>query len=438
MSKPVEKTESDVRAELLAHPAFFPHRHVFEKIIFAEMPAGDSHSHAVAMNLETRTLYCSCPFFPKPCVHTLALNALYAREGEDCFARADALPDRVQALISGSPASRERPAIRPETRLAARTQRRFERLERAAGGFADLEAWLLDTIRRGLATVVSEDPRWWENIAVRMADASMPGLSRTLRLLGQIPASDPAWAEKAASALAGCYLAARAFRKRDILPDGLPYDLQNFVGIAAKKEEVLANGERLHDVWAVLGGIEEPLEDKLSVRRTWLKAGQSGRYALLLDFAFGGAGFPPGLAPGSIHQGTLAYYPSAFPQRALLLDDWKEVPKRVEKPQDFQDFDTFADAYAGALAIQPWLPYFPAIFNAATVYRQGGYFMIADRNEKSLHLNIAENTAWRLLALGGNHPLALFGEWDGAALRPLTAVAEGRFVSLFDAGLQRK
>ena len=438
MSKSAEKTESGARANLLAYPAFFPHRYVFEKIIFAEMPAGDGHSHAVAMNLETRTLYCSCPFFPKPCVHALALSALYARGGEAHFEPADALPERMRALVSGLPAGRERPAIQTETRLAARMQRRFERLERAAGGFEDLEAWLLDTIRRGMATVVSEAPRWWENIAARMADASMSGLSRALRLLGQIPASDPAWAEKTASALAECYLAARAFRKRDTLPDGLPYDLQNFVGIAVKKEEVLANGERRHDVWAVIGKVEEPLEDKLSVRRTWLKAGQSGRYALLLDFAFGSAGFSPGLAPGSVHQGTLAYYPSAFPQRALLLDDWKEAPKRIEKLRDFQDFDTFADAYAGALAAQPWLQYFPAIFSEATVYRQVGCFMIADRNEKSLRLNIAENAAWRLLAFGGGHPLALFGEWDGVALRPLTAVAEGRFVSLFDAGSQGK
>lgn len=430
MSKPSEKTESGARAERLAHPAFFPHRYVFEKIIFAEMPAGDGCSHAVAMNLETRALYCSCSFFPKPCVHALALSALSARAGDARFTHADALPDRVQALISGLPAGRERAAIRTEARLAARTQRRFERLERASGGFEDLEAWLLDTIRRGMATVVSEDPRWWENIAARMADASMPGLSRTLRLLGQIPASDSAWAEKTAAGLAECYLAARAFRKRDALPDMLPYDLQNFVGIGVKKEEVLANGERQHDVWAVLGGIEAPLEDKLSVRRTWLKAGKSGRYALSLDFAFGGAGFPPGLAPGSIHQGTLAYYPSSFPQRALLLDDWKEAPKRIEKLQGFQDFNTFADAYAGALAAQPWLPYFPAIFSAVAAYRQGGYFMIADRNEKSLRLDIAENAGWRLLAIGGGRPLALFGEWDGVALRPLTVVAEGRFVSL--------
>ncbi len=432
MSKSAEKTEAGTRANLLADPVFFPHRHIFEKIIFAEIPAGDGCSHAVAMNLETRALYCSCPFFPKPCVHALALSALYTRAGEARFTRAGALPDRMQALVSGLPAGRERPAIRTENRLAAQTQRRFERLERAAGGFEDLEAWLLDTIRRGLATVVSEDPRWWENIAARMADASMPGLSRTLRLLGRIPASDTDWAEKTASGLAECYLAARAFRKRDALPDKLPYDLQNFVGIAAKKEEVLTSGERQHDVWAVVGRVEEPLEDKLSVRRTWLKAGKSGRYALLLDFSFGGAGFSPGFAPGSIQQGTLAYYPAAFPQRALLLEDWKEVPKQVEKLQDFQDFNTFAEAYAAALAVQPWLQYFPAIFSAATVYRQGGHFMIADQNERSLRLNIAENAGWRLLALGSGRPLALFGEWDGAALRPLTTVAEGRFVSLGD------
>ncbi len=404
---------------------------MFEKIIFSRIPAADGRFHSVAMDLTSRALFCSCPFFPKPCVHALALSAMYAREGESCFTRIDALPDWATALISGLPAGRGRQTGPPEDRVATQAQRRFERLERAANGFEDLEAWLLDTIRRGLATVVSEDPRWWENIAARMADASMPGLSRSLRLLGQIPASDPDWAAKTAGGLAECYLAVRAFRKRDTLPRDLAFDLQNFVGIAAKKENVLTSGERQHDVWAIVGQLEEPLEDKLALRRTWLAGGKSGRMALLLDFSFGGAGFPPGFMPGSIQQGTLAYYPSAFAQRALLLDDWTELPKKVEKLHGFEDFDTFANAYATALAKQPWLPYFPAVFSAATACRTGSRFVFMDKNGKSLPLNIPDDAGWRLVALGGGHPLALFGEWDGSSFRPLAAVAEGRFVALF-------
>ncbi len=124
----------------------------------------------------------------------------------------------------------------------------------------------------------------------------------------------------------------------------------------------------------------------------------------------------------------MVFYPSSFPQRVLALDDVKEIPKTVEKLPGFADFDTFAAAYSTALAAQPWLSYFPAIFNPATVFRRNKHFYLADRYTKSLPLNVAENDGWRLLALGGGEPISVFGEWDGATLKPSGAVAGGRFV----------
>jgi len=35
-----------------------------------------------------------------------------------------------------------------------------------------------------------------------------------------------------------------------------------------------------------------------------------------------------------------------------------------------------------------------------------------------------------MIALSGGKPLEVFGEWDGHALLPLSAVGEGRFVEL--------
>lgn len=430
MAKPHITTEIPFRATLIAKPWFFPQRFIFEKIIFAEITAGEGVVYGVAVHLENQNLYCTCPFRPKPCIHALALRALLEREGEAIFAPVGELPVWVSALLNGLPANALSPVFSLQKASAAKLQRRFERLERAAGGFEDLEAWLLDTARRGLATVVSEDTRWYEGIASRMADASMTGLSRTLRLIGQIPTTAPDWAEQAAAVIADCYLAVRAFRKREVLPAALLYDLQNFIGISMKKEEVLASGEQMPDVWAVLGQIEEPLEDKLAVRRSWLMGGQTGRYALLLDFSFGNTGFPPGFEPGCIRQGTLAFYPSAFPQRALAIGDFVSVPKEIEKLPGFPDFDTFAQNWATALAAQPWLQLLPAVLSEVIPQVQGKSFFLVDKNEKSLRLDVAENVGWRLVALSGGFPVSLFGEWDGSVFRPLSVVAEGRFVSV--------
>lgn len=430
VEKTATKTAIVSRADLLAQPRFFPHRFIFEKIIFAQIAIEEGIEYGVAIHLESQKRYCTCPFRPKPCVHAIALNALFDREGDSIFTPVNELPAWANALLEGAPAPNSTSAFAKAAAVKTKQQRRFERLERAANGFDDLEAWLLDTARRGIAAVVSENPKWGEGIAARMADASMTGLSRTLRLLGQIPTAAPDWADKTAAVLADCYLAVRAFQKRDDLSENLLFDLQNFIGINLKKDEVLASGERVNDTWAVVGQLEEPLEDKLFARRTWLLGGKTGRYALLLDFKFGGEDFLPGFAPSSIQQGTLAFYPSAFPQRALVFDDLVSIPKNVEKLPGFTDFDTFARTYSAALATQPWLQIFPAAFSEATPHTHGGRFFVGDKNEKSLPLNVTENDGWRLLALSGGYPIGIFGEWDGAVFKPLSVVAEGRFVAI--------
>lgn len=431
MAKSEITTEISQRATLLAQSGFFPQRFIFEKIIFAEIIASDEVTYGVAVNLETKSLYCSCPFRPKPCIHALALNALFEREGEAVFTASNELPGRVSALLNGLPVSQIPSGKNAGAKAAAKAKTRFERLERAANGMEDLEAWLLDTARRGLATVVSEDPKWWEGIAARMADASMMGLSRTLRLLGQISPAAPDWVEQVAGVFADCYFAVRAFRKRDILPEPLLFDLQNFVGINTKKEEVLTSGEQVQDVWAVIGQIEEPLEDKLSVRRTWLLGGNTRRYASLLDYAFGAEGFSPGFEPGTIQRGALAFYPSAFPQRALVVDDFVVVPKKVEKLPGFSDFEDFTLAYAAAIASQPWLQIFPAAFSEVVPAIENGRFFLVDKNEKVLPLSASDTVAWQLAALSGGVPIGVFGEWIRGTLKPLSAVVEERFVGDF-------
>lgn len=383
----------------------------------------------MAVHLGGSRFYCTCPFRPKPCVHVLALHALWEQKGESVFEPAPELPEWATDLFAGLPAATL--VKKKETNSSAGKQRRrFERLERAANGFEDLEGWLLDLARRGLANAVSENPNWHEHIASRMADASMPSLSRSLRLLGQIPTSAPDWADKTAAVLADCYVAVRAFQKRDALPDGLVFDLQNFIGISTNKEEVLQSGERMHDVWAVVGQIENVLEDSLLSRRTWLFGGKSGRYALMLDFKHGSEQFQPSFSLGSIQQGSLVFYPSAFPQRARALDDFAAVPKEIEKMPGFVDFEIFAQSYATALAAQPWQPWFPAAFKEARPQVHNERFFLLDKNEKSLLMDVSENNGWRLLALSGGHPMGVFGEWDGSVFQPLSAVAEGRFVAI--------
>ena len=391
------------------------------------MPAGDS-IHRLVFQPERQQVFCSCPFFPKPCWHALAF-VRHCTSNED-FPETG-LPDWADRLLQGKPSTSALAIDRQAEREAATQKRRFERLERAEAGLDDLERWLLDTLRRGLATVVSDDAHFSENIAARAADASLGGISRQLRLLDKLPSTQPDWAANTLNTLSDIWTAIRAFRHRDRLPTALLHDLQTFLGIAAKKEEALAGGDLVDDTWAVVGRREEPVENQLLSRRTWLLGARTGRYALLLEYAFGLAGsLPPGFEPGELVKGTLAFYPSAFPLRALATEDIRGLSKKVEKLPGFADCAAMGSAWAAALGQQPWLTLFPAAFPALTPVRHGDQCLLRDASGDSLRLPGMAGDGWNLLALSGGRPLAVFGEWNGENFRVLSAVAEGRMQAL--------
>ena len=422
------------KSALLAQPAFFAQRSFFEKIVFAEMPVATGIVHRVMVDLGSGGLYCSCPFRPRPCVHAQALTTLHAREGAAVFEEKNALPDWAAVLLGGAvlPAS-PTSASTAEDKIAARQQRRLERLERAANGLDDLERWLNDAMRHGLATLVNEDPGAFAHIASRMADASLPGLSRWLRLLGQVSPNRPDWAERVLDGLAQGYLAVSAFRKRSELSEGLLADLQAFVGIATRRDEVLASGERTTDDWAVLALREEPLEGSDRLRRTWLLGLSSGHFALLLDFDVARQGFPPGFRAGTVQHGTLAYYSSAWPLRAIAADDLTQIEHEFPPSLKLSESSTLTDTlarYALALAANPWLPQMPLLLTEVVPVSENDRFLICDAEGKSLPVAVLNNTGWQLLALSGGSPISIFGEWDGSVFLPLAVLADGRWVGI--------
>lgn len=155
----------------------------------------------------------------------------------------------------------------------------------------------------------------------------------------------------------------------------------------------------------------------------------SRRYALLLDYAFGGAPFAPGWLPGTIQQGTVVWYPSGWPLRALALDDFRHLSE-ITRLEAYDDFQAFATEYARAVSAQPWMSIFPAIFSEAAIFFKNESLFAMDTAGKILLLQATENNIWRLLALSGGRPCSLFGEWDGSLFRPLTVVVSGRLVTL--------
>jgi hypothetical protein len=257
---------------------------------------------------------------------------------------------------------------------------REKRLAQMRPGIEELELWLADAVRQGLEQSIPTLDRF----AARMVDAKLSGIARRVRGWKKMLEEDGAQ-EKIFGEMASLFLLARAYRKADELPEGLIHDVFQVAGLTFRKEEIL-QGDPVEDTWLV-AGLTEGVEDNLRFRRAWLRGLRTERYALLLDFAWGEQPFAQHWSQGMQFQGALVYYPSAYPQRALVKE-YEIIEGEAWLWQGLDSIDELRAQYAHALALQPWLQRMPALLEN----------MQAFSDEKKTRV---------------------FGEWDGTAFLPL-------------------
>src|SRR5262245_16345316 len=229
---------------------------------------------------------CTCPSRKLPCKHGLGLLLLLQRQ-PDAFPE-EAPPDRVTEWLSGRVARAQRRAERPtapaaRADAAAQGRRAARREERVAEGAAELERWLVDLVGQGLAGAQGRPAAFWERPAARLVDAQAPGLARRVREMAGRPASGQGWPARLLEDLAGLHLLLRALGRLDALPPDLQADVRAQVGWTESQDE-LRGAPGLRDRWAVLGRRVED-DGRLRAQRSWLWGLESGRAALVLDFA---------------------------------------------------------------------------------------------------------------------------------------------------------
>ncbi|MBX6752159.1 MAG: SWIM zinc finger family protein, partial [Micromonosporaceae bacterium] len=176
-------------------------------------------------------------------------------------------------------------------------------------GVSELERWLADQVRAGLAAAGRADYRHWDSMAARLVDAKAPGLAGSVRRLASVAGAP----ERLFTEVSLLWLLVRAYRRLAELPPGLAETVRSRIGFPVATADVLA-GPRVRDEWAVLG-VRDEIDERLTVRRVWLR-GRSGQYALVLSFAAPGQSLPADLVPGTSIDASLCFYPGARPLRA--------------------------------------------------------------------------------------------------------------------------
>ncbi|CAH0999599.1 hypothetical protein LEM8419_00899 [Neolewinella maritima] len=356
--------------------------------------------------------HCSCRARARPCAHDLAL-ILILKNNADRFTVGQP-PDWLRSVqFQTTKAPRvTKDVTKADDRLTAR-------LVLMDSGIDELELRLLDVARRGLADTLAQGDDSWLTTAARLTDAKLPGLAGRVRQLASLDTDGTT--SELARGLGDLYLFLRAWRIRDELTPERQDELYQLAGITTKKDELLRRPVT-SDHWLVVGTVNGQ-EDRLRYRRVWLRGEQSRRYALILDFAFGEFPFEQSWPLSASFEGGLHYYPGNYPQRAVFPE-----PRPGGRPYDgLSGYDTFTgmlDNYRRALGVNPWLQQYPVYLNGVRPVKGGEQFLIVDADGLSFPLPSDYPDFYRLLAVSGGGPLALFAEFDGYRLRPLSLLTE--------------
>lgn len=428
---------------------------VSRALTWGECQGSGSTPYRVVADLDDLGHKCSCPSRKFPCKHVLALLWQYVERPEGFSS--GAAPDWVEDWLSrrrkrGTPAP-ERPqedkdiasaaAVEapappdPEDaakKAAAAARRREAREAGVLAGLDELDAWLRDVLADGTGSFPAQAVARTRAIAARMVDARAGGIALELDALpsglyARPDAERDAWLH---SALGRIALLAAAYRRQAHLPAPLVADVRARVGWTLERGDVLDDPTalRVRDRWTVLGVRSGATPDQRLLRHeTWLARhtpadATQPRFALLLDFVpVAGASAPP-FRPGEGLSAELAYYPSAWPLRALIaqrdptMEDDDALAPALSAPAD--GLHAAGRQAASALARHPWLEAVPVVVAGVRVARLRDRFVLADTTPDGAMMPLADapDATWALAAAG---PVTAACLWIDDRLRLLAA-----------------
>lgn len=301
-----------------------------------------------------------------------------------------------------------------------------KRLELMNEGTQELEVWLLDILREGIAILEEAPADYWEELAARMVDAKLGGIARRIRTWPAIIAQKEG-PRRLIEEIADLYLFIQAFQRIGQLSPTRQIDLLTTAGVTQKKENIKAE-KAIEDHWLVIGQYRGE-EENLKYRRTWLLGETTRKAALLLDFAWGRNDFTEHWITGSVFYGSIVYYPSNYPQRALVKS-FESSNRDYEMPFGFADFNVMLLEYAKALADNPWLFSFPCLLNQCRPAFDGQNWILVDKTKQNISLAGSPNGYWKLLALSAGKALNLFGQWENNQLLPLSTWRNDQLIAL--------
>jgi hypothetical protein len=388
------------------------------KVLWGSCAGGGGRLYQTVVDLDSSPAYaCSCPSRKVPCKHALALLLQWS----DGLVPTGEPPPFAAAWLSARAVREAQPesanAGRQPGELAdpaAAAKRAAARAERVAAGLDELDQWLCDQIRGGIAGLERAGYAHFDKMAARLVDAQAPGVAGMLR---SIPAefASVGWPSRVLEQLGALHLLVQAHRRLDELPADLAATVRARIGYSVSKSEVLAQ-PGLVDHWFAVGMVDTA-EYRLDTRRVWLYGAASGRWAVIMSFAPPGGPLDDTVVAGHLLHARVHFYPGSGQFRALVGEQTSATAGATMPPAE-----SFADVrarFGRLVAADLWAARMPAVINAAPVPSPGSWHMRAVSGECCKIIDLAEEP-WPLLARSGGEPIEVFGEWSPRGFRPLS------------------
>ena len=421
-------------------------------LIWGECQGSGANPYRVIADTEDHGCKCTCPSRKFPCKHALALMWIFATEAES-FTRGDppewvtewtsrrrpgsrtaADPGKAQGTVQAKSIDAARdsaddarceaaPDPATEARRAAAAHRRAEETRVALGdAMRELDQWIADQLRLGLADFLSHIHDRCRRIAARMVDLKATALAGRI---DEMPArllqsSAESRIEAAMSELGKLVLLTKAWRAA---PDNA--DLRRAVATSETREQVLNDPAalRVSGTWEVLGERITTRRDGLVSHATWLlKIGEPpARFALLLDFTPASAGRRAAVfVPGTRFAAELAYYPAPRPLRALIADRSMDAADERPWPLSEKTGDDPLDAVRLWQDAMPWALEVPMLLGPGRIASddRGGTWWVPEAGGRHRALPVGNRMP---PAAGGADLAASAAIWNGAELDLLAA-----------------
>lgn len=407
-------------ARSLTNPRTWSELGCTDTLVFGKCQGSGKEPYQVTVDLTEPAFRCTCPSRKFPCKHGLALLLLWVEHGDAVgevssaagFADdwASQRVDRAAKKAAG-PSRAADDIADPE----AQAKRQADREAAMSAGIDELERWMADMVRQGLAGARRQPYGFWDAMAARLVDFQVPALADRVRDVGGEVMGRDDWADHLLAEMGRWQLAVHAWRRRADLSPALYGDLRAFLGWPRRPDEA-ASFERWRDDW-VVAGVIQGVDGRITSQRTWLWGRNSGRWTVVLDFAAAGAALQVSGVIGSVVHDAVVVHPGSAPNRVNFSGAQQVIATNGTVPA--RSIAESSDHLADALAGNPWRDRVAIALADVVVLEDRSRWWVQDpAGDRMLLAPSVE--PWLLLAHTGGHPATIVAEWENGAITPMS------------------